>query len=57
MFLIHKGQITKPKLELEARCCGGGGPRRILEEEEEESNDRILFFSSYSLLFLGLEFR
>lgn len=44
MFLIHKGQITKPKLELEARCCGGGGWRRIVEEEEEESNDRILFF-------------
>lgn len=44
MFLIHKGQITKPKLELEARCCGGGGRRRIVEEEEEESNDRILFF-------------
>lgn len=44
MFLIHKGQITKPELELEARCCGGGGRRRIVEEEEEESNGRILFF-------------
>lgn len=57
MFLIHKGQITKPKLELEARCCGGGGWRRIVEEEEEEAMVEFCFSPLYSLLFLSLEFR
>lgn len=45
MLLIHKGQITKFKLELEARCCGGGEWGGLRRRRKRKVVIEFFFFS------------